>query len=152
MTIQKFFEHGLNIKFKTTHQDENYTMTASINEEQFGVITFQFISSPESGWYWFEGDIDEDDYFDMVAGSFAIIEHIEIKPLEQKSGIGTALLNRALDYCKTKFRVNLVFLNASSRTLGNEIPQRKLVEWYKKMGFVVLKDQGSNSIMFKKLV
>jgi hypothetical protein len=134
--------------FKTEQDDENTKITATKNKVLAGSITFQSVFG-DSGWYWFDGILTEDQYDDLFEGkNYVIIEHIKVYG-DKRLGLGTELMTRALDYIQKKTGAKLIVLNASP--LGSEITLENLVSFYKKFGFKVFKNQGGNVIMLKRI-
>ena len=147
MKYIKCFEDHSVYNFKTDRKDENFEIKANFKGQLAGSITFQMLFD-ESGWYWFDGLLTQEQYDDLFEDKpFVILEHIKVDEHFQKSGLGSELMNRAIELMK-KMGTKLIVLNASP--LGT-ITLTKLVDFYKKFDFKVFKNQGGNVIMIKRI-
>lgn len=144
----QFFEKILfeGLTFKTEKSEDNIYIYAIESKEKIGKVDVE-IYHYESGKYWFEDIMDEDEYDEMFQGSpFAMINHIEIVGGSGGNGVGTALMNKALERIK-KLGLGTIVLNACPL---NRVPLSTLTTWYEKFGFKIYKHQGGNAIMIKK--
>ena len=102
-----------------------------------------------NAWWWFEDLMDEEDYEEILDGApMYFISHVEVLPDNQEKGIGSALMNAAIEKVK-KSGVGIIVLNASP--LSNKMNSGQLATWYSKFGFKTIFDQGKNKVMIKRL-
>ena len=150
MKYIKLFEENPIFKFKIEKDDDNFEVKVFFEGREkilAGSITFQKLFG-DSGWYWFEGLLTQDQYDDLFEDiPFVILEHIKVDKYFQKSGLGSELMNRALELI-SKMGIKLIVLNASP--LGDDISLDNLVSFYKKFGFKIFRKQGKNNIMIKR--
>jgi len=88
MIYLKYFEDTSNFEFKKTQKDENTEIVAYFKGREkvkSGSIIYQTLFD-DSGWYWFDGLISEEQYVDLFEDkNFVIIENIKVDPNFQKS-------------------------------------------------------------------
>lgn len=137
------FNESINIDYKKS--GKSYTINAKEGSKNLGILSMEYINNPESGAYWFDGLISDEIYDDITDGKpYVFIKNIKVLPTNQKSGIGTLLLKKSIEISK-ELKTNLIMLNASN--IGKEIPMDKLIMWYKKNGFNLIKKTGNNMVM-----
>lgn len=147
------FEAIDEFKFTSKRSDESTSIIASFKGSLAGSITFEEVIN---SWYWFEGIISQEKYEDMFEDvSHIIIENIKVDRHYQKSGLGTKLMTKALEYISKNSNAKIVVLNASPLDKNpndiNKISLQDLVKFYKKFGFNVYHNQGDNVIMIKRI-
>lgn len=152
MKYLKLFEN-YKFNFKTKIKDGNITISVFFIGEKIGELSME-LACEDSGWYWFDGIITEEQYDDLFNGKmFIIIENIKVNTEHRNKGIGKELMNKAFEFTLHKTGAKSIVLNASPLTNdnGDKLPLDILIEFYKKLGFNIFKNQGKNVIMIKRL-
>lgn len=153
--MKSFREHLLteSVTFKIINrleQDSAYNIEAWENNEKVGSVT---IEEPVDKYYYFEDDMSEEKYDKIFPEEFATIQDLRVDTNHTEKGIGTQLMNKALDFIKNTMKVKIVFLNASPMD-HKALSIEPLINFYKKFGFKVFlrkKDWTDNAYMILKL-
>ena len=153
MRLQKFLEHvlanGLTFKVKETKKT---ILIESYSEEKLKLdswISMNKFYSYDDAESTLKGLIDEDEYELLTNDKPVIfIDKIGVKKSIQRIGIGSNLLDKCFEVALNK-NINIILLNAFP--LDDSITPEKLVNWYKKRGFKLIKSIGKNNLMIKRL-
>lgn len=132
MKLVSLYEEMMNGLHFTEFEDEDrMTIILMQNKEIIGKVIIEHIFS---GYREFEDVMDEDDYYDVFGGDeFFQIEHIEVYKAYAGGGYGKLLMNKAIEYVKSKGG-EIIYLNASPiGHRGLDLPN--LVAFYEKFGF-----------------
>lgn len=97
----------------------------------------------------------ENEDHNLPFNNVSILEHIEVDPSKQGTGIGSKLLTEYEKKAK-ELGHDAVLLNASPMGAGlsfrDESKIEDLVRFYKKHGYETYQDQGTNQVMYKPLL
>lgn len=147
--LRKKFERNSVIKesltYKTDSLEDSYTIEGYLDGDLVGSVTFEIIYN---GYKYEFYDIIPEDLYDKIFGGDPLVHIVDLNVDDyyQNSGFGTQLFIKALNKIK-ELGLTKMYLNANPKGYGLNLSS--LVEFYKKFGFKILKDQGSNVIMYK---
>ena len=98
-----------------------------------------------------EDVMSEDEFYKWIpTGNYVSLRDISVEVEERGKGYAKQLMEKVIEFCKDG-GWEYIHLNASSKDNYRGMNHSQLVNFYKKFGFKVVKNQGNNSIMIAKL-
>ena len=123
---------------------DRITIKEYFRKEEIGKIILTVIYEPCE--YELKDDFNEDFCNDLFKDDMIFkIEHIEGDDDYNNLGVGKKLMKNAIYYVK-KQKKSQIYLNASPIGFSG-LQIKELINFYKKFGFKVIKDQGHNALM-----
>lgn len=133
------------------HEDEEGLWEIYIKNEHNQKVGEAYLEE----FYEYNWDVEdvmsEDEFYKWIpTGVYISLRDISVEVEERGKGYATELMNKVIEFSKES-GWEFIHLNASSKDNFKGMSHSQLVNFYKKFGFEVVKNQGNNSIMIAEL-
>lgn len=117
--------------FHYDEEEDRITITLTLGENKVGSITIEHVFD---GYRDFEEYMSDDEYYELFGDDdFYKIEHVEISDEFKGQGYGKLLVQKAIDFVKSR-EGRTIYLNASPMGFSG-LDIGNLVAFYEKFGF-----------------
>jgi ribosomal protein S18 acetylase RimI-like enzyme len=119
------------LHFHHDEDEDRTTFTLTLGEDMVGSITIEHVFD---GYRDFEEYMSDDEYYELFGDDdFYKIEHVEISDEFKGQGYGKLLVQKAIDFVKSR-EGRTIYLNASPMGFSG-LDIGNLVAFYEKFGF-----------------
>ena len=133
-----------NLKYTLSINDEYNVLSLLIDDVVVGYIEFEYM---DDNYDFFQNNYSETEYKSLFPDNKLVyVENVYIEKEYRNYGFATSMMKKLFEVNGYKH----ILLNAKSDK-ESDIAQDKLVNWYNKLGFIVVKKSDRYTEMWKEL-
>lgn len=134
-----------NLKYTLSINDEYNVLSLLVDNDVVGYIEFEYMYD---NYEFFQNNYNETEYNSLFPDNKLVyVENVYIEKEYRNYGFATSMMKKLFEVNGYKH----ILLNAKSNK-ESDIAQDKLVKWYNKLGFIVVKKSDRYTEMQKELI